>query len=135
MARCFGTLTPMNLSPSPYSPLPVLNQAKYPARFPCAACASSRFKAARAAPGFIAFFAIFGRLFRGSIVLTVMGSPRSEAIGSGQSFGSRFAAYPGAQVVDSGQEFFQNRGGVRFVISNHQIDGRPLASQRAAGNG
>src|SRR5258706_6761654 len=78
MARCIGTRTPMNLSNSPYWPLPVLNQANYPARFPCAAGASSRFKAARPGPVFIAFFAIFGRLFRGSAVLTVMGIPRSE---------------------------------------------------------
>src|SRR6202047_3257292 len=54
MARCVGTRTPMNLSPSPYSPLPVLNQAREPARFPCAACASSRVSAARPGPGAIA---------------------------------------------------------------------------------
>jgi hypothetical protein len=67
-----GTLTPMNLSPSPYSPLLVLNQAKYPARFPSAACASSRFKAARPGPGSMVFFPVFGKLFRGSIFLTVL---------------------------------------------------------------
>jgi hypothetical protein len=40
--------------------------------FPSAACASSRFKAARPGPGSMAFFPVFGKLFRGSIFLTVL---------------------------------------------------------------
>ena len=35
--------------------------------------------------------------------------------------------YAGDQVIDSGEEHSQNRGRVRLVISDHQIDGRRLA--------
>lgn len=46
-ARCTGTPMPMNLSPPPYSPFPVLNQMGRLARFGSAAFPSSRRKAAR----------------------------------------------------------------------------------------
>jgi hypothetical protein len=37
------------------------------------------------------------------------------------------AGYPGDQVINSGEEHSQNRGCVRLVISDHQIDGRYFA--------
>jgi hypothetical protein len=55
-------------------------------------------------------------------------------MGSGRWFGSRLVVDPGAHVIESGQEFSQKRGGVSLVISHHQIDGRPLAGQRTAGD-
>jgi hypothetical protein len=39
------------------------------------------------------------------------------------------AGYPGGQIIKSGEECPQDRGRVRLVISNGQIDGRRLAFQ------
>jgi hypothetical protein len=38
-----------------------------------------------------------------------------------------FAGHPGGHVVNPRQEGSQNRGSIRPVISDHQIDGRRLA--------
>jgi hypothetical protein len=51
---------------------------------------------------------------------------------SGRSFCSRLAVDRRGQVVDSGKECFQDRGTVRLVISDRQIDGRRLSLQGPA---
>jgi hypothetical protein len=42
------------------------------------------------------------------------------------------AGYPGGQVINSGEESPQDRGRVRLMISDDQIDGRRLAFQGTA---
>jgi hypothetical protein len=42
------------------------------------------------------------------------------------------AGYPGGQVINSGEECPQDRGRVRLMISDDQIDGRRRAFQRTA---
>src|SRR6266852_4999725 len=44
------------------------------------------------------------------------------------------AGYPGGQVINSGEECPQDRGRVRLVISDDQIDGRRLTFQWTNGD-
>ena len=53
----------------------------------------------------------------------------------GRSWSTRsasIAGYPGGQVINSGEEFPRDRGRVRLMISDNQIDGRRLAFERTA---
>jgi hypothetical protein len=54
-------------------------------------------------------------------------SPRSGR--SRSTHPASLARYPGGQVINSGEECPQDRGRVRLMISNGQIDGRRLAFQ------